>query len=62
MGELLTNEEKKELESRRRAAELQGEEPISPMERSSGKGGTVVSERAELEARRKKAGEMFEMG
>jgi hypothetical protein len=50
MGEPLSEEEKKELERRRRAAELEGSSPISP---------GVVSERAELEARRR--GELFEV-
>jgi len=61
MGEPLTVEEKKELDRRRRAAELGGGEPIGPVEMGDGKGG-VIGERAELEARRKKAREMFEMG
>lgn len=50
MGEPLSWEEKKELENRRRAAELEGE---SVGVRAG------VSERAELEARRR--GEVFEM-
>jgi hypothetical protein len=50
IGEPLSEEEKKELERRRRAAELEGSSPVA-----SG----LVSERAELEARRR--GEVFEM-
>jgi len=50
----LDEEEKKELEGRRRAAELQGLEGVSPVE--------TVSERAELEARRRVARDLFELG
>jgi hypothetical protein len=50
MGEALSEDEKRELERRRRAAELEGNSHIA-----SG----VVSERAELEARR--SGKVFEM-
>lgn len=50
MGEALSEDEKRELERRRRAAELEGNSPVA-----SG----VISERAELEARR--SGKVFEM-
>lgn len=50
MGGPLSEDEKTELKNRRRAAELQGSSPVVP---------GVISERAELEARRR--GEVFEM-
>ena len=50
MGDPLSEEERNELQRRRRAAELEGSSPIPP---------GVVSERYELEARRR--GEIFEM-
>jgi hypothetical protein len=53
MGEPLNEDEKKELERRRRAAELESMVPVE-----IGGGG----ERAELEARRKMARDLFEMG
>ena len=49
MGAPLDEEEKKELERRRRAAELEGSSPAIPGD---------VSERAELETRRKQVFEM----
>jgi hypothetical protein len=53
MGEPLNEDEKKELERRRRAAELESMVPVE-----IGGGG----ERAELETRRKMARDLFEMG
>jgi hypothetical protein len=53
MGEPLNEDEKKELERRRRAAELESMVPVE-----IGAGG----ERAELETRRKMARDLFEMG
>jgi len=50
MGGPLSEDEKTKLKNRRRAAELQGSSPVVP---------GVISERAELEARRR--GEVFEM-
>lgn len=50
IGGPLDDEEKGELQRRRRAAELEGSSPVAP---------GVVDERAELEARRR--GEAFEM-
>jgi hypothetical protein len=50
MGEALSEDEKRELERRRRAAELEGNSPVAI---------GSVSERAELEARR--SGKVFEM-
>lgn len=54
-GEPLNEEEKAELESKRRAAELEGNVPNSPVEVGAG-------ERAELESRRRLAKDMFELG
>jgi hypothetical protein len=54
-GEPLNEEEKAELESRRRTAELEGNVPNSPVEVGAG-------ERAELESRRRLAKDMFELG
>jgi hypothetical protein len=53
-GELLNEEEKAELKSRRSAAELEGNVPNNPIEIGAG-------ERAELESRRL-AKDMFELG
>jgi hypothetical protein len=53
MGEPLNDDEKKELERRRRAAELEARVPVE-----IGAGG----DRAELETRRKVARDLFEMG
>jgi hypothetical protein len=58
-GTPLSEEEKKELERRRRAAELEGVTPISLVEIG---GGQKVSERAELEALRGEARRVHEMG
>jgi hypothetical protein len=54
-GKPLNKQEKAELESRRRAAELQGNSPVEILEIGGG-------ERAELEARRRAATDMFEIG
>jgi hypothetical protein len=54
-GKPLNEQEKAELEDRRRAAELQGNSPVEILEIGGG-------ERAELEARRRAATDMFEIG
>jgi hypothetical protein len=54
-GEPLNDEEKAELERRRRAAELEGSLPNGPVEIGAG-------ERVELEARRRLANNPFEIG